>query len=104
MLFFSNSTILPYLHIGLSLEAEPVEVLRSRVPNDVRRGPGAGGRPVLHLGHLSPAAVAAVLVLPLPVHAANDARPGKYAANRELLGLSSRFLERSNEVKNLLFC
>ena len=44
-----------------ALEADPVEVLLAVVPDNVCGRAGAGGRPVLDLSHLPPAAVTAVL-------------------------------------------
>lgn len=76
------------LQVGHALESDAIEILGAVVPDDVGRGPGTGRRPVLRLLHLAAAAVAAVLVLPLPVDAADDAGAGEDAPDGDLLALA----------------
>lgn len=76
------------LQISHALETDAIQVLRAVVPDDVGGGTRTRRRPVLDLLDLAPSAVAAVLVLPLPVDAADDAGPREDASDRDLLALA----------------
>ena len=77
--------------------SHPVQVLCSVIPQHIGGTPWAGSAPVLYLSDFATPSIAAILILPLPVHSPDNASAGKYAASHDLLALTTWLQGNSEE-------